>query len=115
MPGLLLLLVILHSMAFITAITCARFRDVPQLVAAILQMVVFMTPVLWLPESLPRRAQALVNYNPFAQMLDVVRLPLLGQWPTPKTYMVLLVWAAVCCSLAAILFSFCRRKLIYWL
>jgi lipopolysaccharide transport system permease protein len=102
-------------MAFITAITCSRFRDVPQLVAAILQLVVFMTPVLWLPESLPRAAQALVHYNPFAQMLDVVRLPLLGQCPTTKTYMVLLVWAAVCCVVAAFLFTSCRRKLIYWL
>lgn len=114
-PGLILLIVILHAMAFIAAITCARFRDVPQLVAAILQMVVFMTPVLWLPESLPKRAQALVNYNPFAQMIDVVRLPLLGQCPTPKTYLVLLVWAAVCCCFAAFLFTTCRRRLIYWL
>jgi ABC-type polysaccharide/polyol phosphate export permease len=48
-------------------------------------------------------------------MLDVVRLPLLGQCPTTKTYMVLLVWAAVCCVVAAFLFTSCRRKLIYWL
>jgi lipopolysaccharide transport system permease protein len=115
LPGLLLLFVILHAVAFIAAITCARFRDVPQLVAAILQMVVFMTPVLWLPESLPKRAQALVNYNPFAQMIDVVRLPLLGQCPTPKTYLVLLVSATVSCGVAAFLFSVCRRRLIYWL
>ena len=114
-PGMLLLLLILNAMATITAFTCARFRDVPQLVAAVLQMVVFMTPVLWLPESLPRRAAALVNYNPFAQMLDVVRLPLLGQVPTPKTYLVLVVWAAVCILLAARIFAVCRRRLIYWL
>ena len=114
-PGMLLLLLILNAMATITAFTCSRFRDVPQLVAAVLQMVVFMTPVLWLPESLPRRAAALVNYNPFAQMLDVVRLPLLGQCPTTKTYLVLIVWAATCTVIAARIFVVCRRRLIYWL
>ena len=41
------------------------------------QMLMFLTPVFWLPSSLPGRAQYIL-WNPFAQMLDLLRTPLMG-------------------------------------
>jgi len=114
-PGLLLVLVCLHAMALALAIICTRFRDLPQIVQSTLQLLVFVTPVMWLPQSLPDRASALLRYNPFNHMLDVVRAPLLGKTVPTYSWIGLAVWTALCVTIAAILFSRSRRRLIYWL
>jgi len=114
-PGLLLLVLALHALAMIAAIVCTRFRDVPQIIASLLQLAVFMTPVLWLPSSLPPAAQWIVKYNPFAQLLDIVRLPLLGQPPAAATWLWVVAWTAGTGLIAALLFKQFHRRIIYWL
>lgn len=114
-PGLLLLVLALHSMAMITAIVCTRFRDVPQIILSIMQLAVFMTPVLWLPSSLPKAAQWIVQWNPLAQMLDIVRLPLLGEAPTVATWLRVVAWTVGTGLVAAVLFKRFHRRIIYWL
>jgi lipopolysaccharide transport system permease protein len=115
LPGLLLLLVCLHAMALTLAIICTRFRDLPQIVQSALQMLVFVTPVMWLPQSLPTRASALLRYNPFNHMIEVVRAPLLGKTIPLDSWIGLAVWTVVCVAIASILFARSRRRLIYWL
>ena len=58
----------------------ARFRDVPQIVASVVQIAFFLTPIIWKPELLPERA-LLLDLNPFFHFVEVVRAPLLGQMP----------------------------------
>jgi lipopolysaccharide transport system permease protein len=115
LPGLLLLVLALHALAMIAAIVCTRFRDVPQIIASIMQLAVFMTPVLWLPSSLPPATQWIVRYNPFAQVLDIVRLPLLGQYPAAAAWLRVAAWTAGIVLIAALLFKRFHRRIIYWL
>lgn len=113
-PGMLLVLINLHALSIILGILCARFRDVSQIVTSVLQLLMFLTPVFWLPERLPDRARFIL-YNPLAQMLDVVRLPLLGGMPATGTWWYLLYFTTLNVLIAATLYVFKRRQIVYWL
>lgn len=114
-PGLLALFVCLHAMAVGVAVICTRFRDVAQVQSTILQMVIFVTPVLWMPSSVPPRAKLLLYLNPFFHMIDVVRAPLIGQFPQEYSWPGLLLWTAGCAVVSTVLFARARRLLIYWI
>lgn len=114
-PGFIALLVCLHAMAFSMAIICTRFRDVTQVQTTLFQMIIFMTPILWMPSSVPPRAKLLLYLNPFFHMIDVVRAPLVGQLPQEYSWPGLLIWTALWSLLAMVLFARSRRHLIYWL
>ena len=92
----------------------ARFRDVPLIVASIVQIAFFLTPIIWKPDLLPDRAWFL-HFNPFYHFLEVVRAPLLGEIPS------LVSWSAVLvitlCGWIATLFMYrrYRRRIAYWL
>ena len=74
----------------------------------------FLTPVFWFPESLPGRAR-FVLYNPLAQLLDVMRVPLLGGFVAPGTWWFLACLTCLNIAVAAVLYTKKRAQLIYWL
>jgi len=113
-PGLVVVIINLHAMSITLGIACARFRDVAQIVMSTLQMLMFLTPVFWFPESLPQRAHFIL-YNPLAQLLDVVRMPLLGAAPASGTWWFLLYFTALNIAVAAGLYLLKRRQLVYWI
>jgi len=113
-PGFIVVLINLHAVSITLGIMCARFRDVGPIVASVLQLLMFLTPVFWFPDRLPERAKFIL-YNPLAQMLDVVRLPLLGGIPTTGTCWFLLDLTCINVALAALLYTFRRRQIVYWL
>lgn len=61
-----------HAIGLVLGLVCTRFRDITQIVTSLMQMLMFLTPVFWLPENLPGRARY-VLWNPLAQMLDLLR------------------------------------------
>ena len=114
-PGLVLLGLACFWMAFVIAILCTRFRDLIQIVNSVLQVAMFITPVLWKPELLSPAAQHYVVLNPFAVLVAVVRDPLLGR-PLPVTYWLAALALAVGGMMLALPFiGRYRRRLIYWL
>ncbi len=113
-PGLLVVIVNLHAITITLGFACARFRDVTQIVISSLQMFMFLTPVFWFPESLPGRSRFIL-YNPLAQLLDLLRLPLLGAKPATGTWWFLLYFTALNVALAAFVYARKRRDVVYWL
>ena len=112
-PGLLVVVINLHALSISLGLLSARFRDVPNIVASSLQLLMFLTPVFWFPEKLPGRAR-LILYNPLAQLLDILRLPLLGGQPAPGTVKLLLYFTALNVAVAALLYARLRRQVVYW-
>ncbi len=113
-PGLLVVLVNLHALSIILGILTARFRDIAPIVSSGLQLAMFLTPVFWMPDRLPPQAR-FVLLNPLAQMLDVVRLPLIGALPAPGTWWFLLWWTGLTVAVAAAFYSAFRRRVVYWI
>lgn len=112
--GLLLLLLNAGWISMLAGIVSARFRDIPPVVASIMQFAIFMTPVFWLPSVFPDR-HAVLMFNPFAHMLQAVRGPLLGETVPGVTWMVLAVMALVGWAGVFFLFSRTRRRIVHYL
>ncbi|MDI6910884.1 ABC transporter permease [Nocardioides sp.] len=95
--------------------TVARFRDVGPLVASIMQMMMFFTPVFWSVDDVDGSGRnALVAWNPFAYLLDLFRDPLLGEFPSAATWTGVAGVTAVNVALAVWVFSRARSRLPYW-
>lgn len=98
----------------LAGVASARFRDVPQIVASVMQFAIFMTPVFWRPDSFPER-HFLLNLNPFYHMLESVRAPLLGTRIEAYSYVVLVVMAAIGWMLTFAVFTLTRRRIVHYL
>ena len=113
LPGLALLCLNCIWAGLFLGIVSARFRDVPPIVASVVRILFFVTPIIWMPELMPGRAFVL-DFNPFFHLVEVVRAPLLGKAPG------MLSWAAVLgVALVGwiVTFEFFRRyrwRIAYW-
>ena len=76
-PGFILFLINVVWISLAVGVMSTRYRDVPQVIANIIQVVFFLTPIFWSPEALPSRP-AFVVLNPFYHLIEIVRAPLLG-------------------------------------
>jgi ABC-type polysaccharide/polyol phosphate export permease len=112
--GLILLVANAGWVSLMMAIASARFRDVPQIVISVMQFAMFMTPVFWEPSTLGR-GHALLSFNPFYYMLEVVRAPLLGQAAAPGAYGLLSLMAAVGWIVTFAIFTKTRRRIVHYL
>jgi len=112
-PGLLLLIANGLWLTLLLGLLSARFRDVPLITGSVVQVLFFITPVIWQPEMLPGRPLLLVG-NPFYQLLEVVRGPLLGHVPPLETWLVVAVFTVVGWALALLFFTAYRWRLSYW-
>lgn len=77
-PGLLILMLHGFWISTVLGIMCSRFRDIPPIIANLVQVSFFFTPIFWMPEVLTERAW-IVEFNPFYHVIEVVRAPILGR------------------------------------
>jgi len=112
-PGFLL--VILNSLlvSLYLGMISARFRDVPQIVASAVQVVFFLTPILWKPELLVGH-RYVADWNPFYHLIEMVRSPLLGSWPSVSNVLVTLAITLINLAIAALFFPRFRARISYW-
>jgi len=115
-PAFCLWLVNGFAVSVLFGAICARFRDVPQIIASLLQIAFFVTPVMWYANVLAkhRAGQILVRFNPFYLILEVLRGPILGEALTTGTVIKAVVGSAVLVALAAVGFARARGRLAYW-
>ena len=90
-----------------------RFRDVPQIVSSAMQVVFFLTPIIWQPELLPHRAVVL-TFNPFFHMIELVRRPLLGESPSLVSWVAVLAVTVVGTAIAFAMYARFRCRIVYW-
>ena len=112
--GLLIVLLNVTWVAALAAITSARFRDVPQIVGAVMQFAMFMTPVFWKPDQVGRD-HVLLEANPFYYMFEVVRAPLLGEPIHPTSWPLLAITALLGWTAAFAVFTATRRRIVHYL
>ena len=79
-----------------------------------MQIAFFMTPVIWKPEQLGR-GQALLWLNPFFDLLEIVRQPLLGTLPGADIWLGALLYSLVLWGLAWSMFARARGRIAFWI
>jgi lipopolysaccharide transport system permease protein len=113
MPGFALIVLNGALASLSVGMASARFRDIPQLIASVVQILFFMTPIMWKPELLGSES-VLMTFNPFYHLVEVVRAPLLGQVPSAENYVALGLISVANFLLAAALFVRFRARISYW-
>ena len=103
------------SYGVILAILGTRFRDIVQLISSLVQVIFFLTPIIWSPSVLPERYQYIVNLNPFAQFMELLRSPLLGTLPSNYTIFFITIVTLLGFFVSFIIFSRYRVRIAYWL
>src|SRR5262249_43426709 len=94
LPGFALVCLNLAWMGLIVAILCARFRDITPIIGAVLQIGFFITPVMWSPK-LQRVDPWIVDVNPFAALIELVRAPLMANEISPALLGLSLLWLVI--------------------
>lgn len=113
--SLLILWINAVSYSTILALLGTRFRDIPVLVASLIQVVFFLTPIMWSPSILPERYHYIIELNPFAQFMELFRNPLLGKLPSNYALVTTFSLTILGVFSAYIIFSRYRARIAYWL
>jgi len=113
-PGVMLLLLNSGWMCLLVAIFCLRYRDFQQLVASLLMIAVFVTPVFFNASQLQGKRTIIIHANLLHHMVDIVRQPLLGNVPSATSYVFCLVGGIVGWLAVFLLFARKRSRLAYW-
>jgi ABC-type polysaccharide/polyol phosphate export permease len=100
--------------ALICGIISARFRDVPQIVTALMQVLMFLTPVFWRPEAISAH-RLVLHANPFYYMMEATRRPMLGEPVAPHSYSALLIMMVLGWIAAFVIFARTRRRVVHYL
>jgi lipopolysaccharide transport system permease protein len=113
LPGFVILAANGMFAATYLGVISARFRDVPQITASLVQIAFFVTPIMWKPEFLGNR-QLVAELNPFFHLMEIVRAPLLGKIPTPDNYIAVTLITTVNLLLAGFFFARYRARISFW-
>ncbi|WP_031470936.1 ABC transporter permease [Sciscionella sediminilitoris] len=123
-PGFLLVLLTMGWVIMFFGIISTRFRDMPQLINAVLLLAFYMTPVVWPMDQLTEKSgrrhamapyiEPIIDGNPIYHLIQVVRQPLTGGLVSMWSYvavglMVVVGWAAT-----LLLMRGYRGRVSYW-
>lgn len=113
-PALLLTWVSMLWAGYVIAMICVRYRDVIQLINSWLLVLFFVTPVLWKPDALPPKSRFIVDYNPLAQFMELLRNPLLGEPVGRYAWLCSVAIALGGAFLVGPVIGRYRRRVIFW-
>jgi ABC-type polysaccharide/polyol phosphate export permease len=112
-PGFFLFLINVYWICFLTAIVCTRYRDMVPIVTSCVQIAFFITPISWMPKLLDQNPLVL-KINPLVYLLDIVRSPLLGTFPSITSWGVCGAMALVGSFVYFLIFSRARARIPFW-
>lgn len=112
-PALALYILNATWIAMIAGLLSARFRDLPQIIGALLQVAFYITPIMYRPHSLSRFSW-IVTLNPLAYLLELVRDPLIGNIPSMMTWLITSGMAVVGWTAALWVTGRYLKRIPYW-
>lgn len=71
-------IVFLFSLSLVTSTLATLVRDVTMIVQSVLRMLLYLTPLLWVPGNLPGPIELFMKLNPIAYLVNGYRDALLG-------------------------------------
>lgn len=113
-PAMAIWLVNALAVTLLLGSFCARFRDVSPIVGSVMQIMFFVSPIIWKPEQLGEAAVYL-PLNPFYVLLDIMRAPLLGEAPSLVIWLSACLYTLLLCVGTWAFFTRARGRLAFWL
>lgn len=113
-PGFILIVCNIAAIGVVLSITGVRFRDVSQIAQNLIQVLFFITPVIWMPR-LVSEGSWIVLANPFKYYLDLIREPLLGRVPGIETWCVCIGSFVIITLIASVMYKYKSSRIPFWL
>jgi lipopolysaccharide transport system permease protein len=116
--SLVLLFVIGWGLALLSGLVTVAFPDMKHILELTLQIVFYLTPIIYPPSVLAnqRLASWIMEMNPFAHLLALVRSPLLESNAAPvESLLVGWIFALILVLLSVVGISRTEKRLIFWL
>ena len=113
-PGLALVILNLTWISMLVGILCTRYRDLPPIVVNVMQILFFLSPIMYKPITLPARLNFIININPVFYLVEAVRGPLLGEAPRARIFLVLAAFAVIGWVVTFRFFKIVRSRVPYW-
>lgn len=115
-PGLALLTINVGWVVWALGMLSARFRDMPPIVSSLITIFFYVTPVMWYPTLIENNSLAhlLLGLNPIYHWLQVVRLPIMGQWPTWENWGLTILSAGIGWAVTLLAYKRYRKMIAYW-
>lgn len=116
LPGLFVLVLNLSWVVWLLGMMSARFRDVPPIVSSVTTIAFYVTPVMWYPNLIGNNAlvHLLLGLNPIYHWLQIVRLPIMGQWPTWENWGLAMLSAGIGWGITLVAYKKYRNMIAYW-
>ena len=106
--------------AFLVGIIATRFRDIPPVMASLVQLMFFMTPIVWVYADFRDRGGTvaerarLAEFNPFLHFLEILRAPMIGDPIVARHWIVALAITVLGWALALLAMRNYRARVSYW-
>jgi len=122
-PGFVALALNAGWVTLLFGIISTRFRDIPQVINSLIQLLFYGTPIVWPVDQLLAGGQKagvaswilpIVKANPLYHFMQVVRAPLLGQEFTVGNWIVVGSITIVGWALALVAMRNYRARVSYW-
>jgi ABC-type polysaccharide/polyol phosphate export permease len=112
-PGLILVLLNLFAIGVSLSIIGARFRDIAQINQSLVQILFFLSPIMWFPR-LVSSDSLFLRLNPITYFLDLVRSPLLGSFPSASSWYAATAMLILFTTASSILYLKKSSKIPLW-
>jgi lipopolysaccharide transport system permease protein len=113
--GLLMIMLCGLIYGMMIAMLSTRFRDVQPIVISAMQVLFLLTPIVWSEKLLPNRLVVASTLNPFQQLINLVREPLMGVAPSHYSIFFVLILIIIGLIMLLLLMVKLRRRIVFWL
>jgi ABC-type polysaccharide/polyol phosphate export permease len=114
--GLAIGVVALFGAMLALSIVCTRYRDLHQIVSALMSLLFLLTPIIWMPGSVRSPGLDVVVYaNPFHHLVEIVRQPLLGTVPDLASWVTAAAVALIALVAGIAIHARLKHRVVYWL
>ena len=119
LPAFVLLAVNGAWVALLLGIVTTRFRDLAPIIQSVVQLLFFLTPIVWIYDDLLKNAAVaerarLVEFNPLLHFIEIIRQPMLGQEQHLRHWIVVLVITVVGWAVTMVALRRYRSRVAYW-
>lgn len=113
-PALFFLILNSIWVHIVFGVVAARFRDFMHMIRAIMHVMFFLTPILYLPKQIGAKA-AVLNYNPFTHFIAIVREPIVNGRVDELAWTVVICITIVGWAAALYLVKTKMRNVVFWI
>ena len=116
-PALLLIVLNCVWVSICFGILATRYRDIGPLLFSLVQLLFFMTPIIWNDNTLRSQGAGqwskIIELNPLLHYLDILRAPLLGAEQEMRHWIVVIVLTVIGWLFAALAMRQYRARVLY--